>query len=159
MSLTELATVFQENMARVPSLKASPEKPHEICRDEAQELYLLAGPVSCLPLVTAGLNCSFLGCVTYTSGQLGRKPVLNPEYHLSVEVETSEPYPQAPAKDLSGQFGGQLRVLGDQARTLASSLQARLAKWLQQLTQTACKGRRGEAGWRPVLLGGWEGHS
>ena len=68
--LTELATAFQENATRDSTTRHLWGKPHEMGRDEGQELHLLACPVSPLPFVTTGPNhSSYLSCVTDASRQ------------------------------------------------------------------------------------------
>ena len=95
---TELATAFQENATG--SSRAPLGKPREICRDEGQELHLLACPTSSLPLVITGPNhSSRLGCIIEASRQPGGKPALHPEVHLSLQEKAPEPYPQALASD------------------------------------------------------------
>ena len=96
-----------------------------MCRDEGQELPLLARPVSPLPRVTTGPNhSSRLSCVTDTASRQPRgKPALHPEVHLRLEEEAPEPWPQtlapAPARSAGTTAGAVGRSGHDSGRIAA----------------------------------------
>lgn len=65
-----------EKQLGVPSLRVSPQKPQETLQGRRARTSSAGTPTSSLLLVTIGLNCSLLGCVTCASRHLREKAVL-----------------------------------------------------------------------------------